>query len=784
MHARNYGFTHTAFEALQQLRFMRVELEIPDAIREINFRHGAKTDFAGQVFCEPDLYFVEVSSAKLITVGDFAVQINYLYSKVRSFFSDQDRKAKFWSLARQADGEALNEWLENLPAFQELPEDSQDLLRLTRVTIQTKNEIEQSLSTFAELAGREKVILTTHINARAPDGTVLRSRDEHIADVEAAATHLNLPCYNPTVLMKRLGQDKALKDQGRDLTHFTDSFADALFNDWNAHFFALPAFAAIEFDDNSAYNPAHLDAMIKAGKQQDAMEYLRNAVQAFPSNGRLRRRLAMFEFELGNYDNVTAALQGIDLEADLAENDQELHLVGIFCAGDHMKALKYGESLLADELESPAILDIVAQCAEVLGKYDKALGYWKTLFLSGEYAHKGASRTFALLEMMNCDRQTIHNWAEFVHERYPDQEDALVILWRAALQENAGAKLTLLHGHSDRLSDENALKIAEYCLEAGFKALAADILVKVGEYLASLSERKIWLSSLRSDWREEGFEALRSGDKMRASQCLRAAQIAGDQQAGKDLVRLENAYLVDARAAYRERDLERVLQIFAEARSSLISFKQMELLAGRSHYILGDFDKAADHLLAEVEASPFDIRISRQLARAAIRAERYGLAIDQLLLVRDCDDCDPEELRETQSKLERMIGRSIRQARDLIDRDRISEARELLEKISHIDGSASRLEKEHRRLASELRKKIKSLPKGRAEDGYNLGKQLFALDPTIALGAKTAANAAMRLGQFAEAIIYLEALRPLAENPKSIDRNLETCRSRLVQAAA
>ncbi|TIX50709.1 hypothetical protein [Alteraurantiacibacter aquimixticola] len=785
MKARNYGFTHTAYEAVQQLRFMRGVLDVPEAVRAVIFRHGTQTDFADETFIEPDLYFVEVSSAKLIRVGEDAIQINYLYARYPDFFADHDRKVKYWDLASPSNAAGLDQWLEQQPSFVALAECDREILRNARVTVESAQNVVDSLSQFVDMVGRDRMIVTTHVNARSQLGSTLPRREQLIADVEAACEQLDLRCYNPTALMNQLGQHKALKDQGRDLTHFTDSFSDALFRDWNAHYFAVPAFAVADFGDGSIFDPARLDELLKKGARQQAVEYLRDAVEVYPANARLQRQLAKLEFEQGSLDKVAAIFGATGAGEQLAQSDPEAFLLATFAVGDHVRALEYGEGLLADELESPTIYAVMVQCAEALELEDKALGYWKKLFFfGGEQAGKAVSKVFALLDATGADRQVVREWAELVHERYPEQEGALLVLWQNAIADKASAKLVALRKHSRNLSGESMRVLAEACDEAGFEALAADLMSGGADETAASGKRHSWLAAHRDGWRRRGLAALEKGDKPHSLQCLRAAEIAGDRTVRSHLAKLEEAYLVDARAAYKERDLDRVLGLFDEADGSLVSFYQMDLLAGRTHYILGDFEKATDHLHVEVEKSEFDIRISRQLARAAFRAGRYGLAIDQFMLVSDRADGDEEIVADCNDKLQRLVARSIRHARDMIDRDRVAEAQELLVKVARIDGSAARLEKEYGRLASILRRKIKTLSASQVEERFDLGKRLFALDPDSALAAKAVADAAIRLGLYAEAIEYFEALRPLAGNTRQIDRQIEMCRSRLMQAAA
>ena len=73
---RNYGFVHTSAEALQQARFMFGQAEVPTDVQRVIFRPSNGEQARRGTHKPADLYMVELSSRKLLTVGNHPIQSN------------------------------------------------------------------------------------------------------------------------------------------------------------------------------------------------------------------------------------------------------------------------------------------------------------------------------------------------------------------------------------------------------------------------------------------------------------------------------------------------------------------------------------------------------------------------------------------------------------------------------------------------------------------------------------------------------------------------------------
>ena len=98
---RNYGFVHTPAEALQQARFMFGQGDIPADVQRVIFRPSNGEQARSGTHTPADLYMVELSSRKLLTIDGFPIQSNYLVRYFSEFFADRARTRLFWSMAHE-----------------------------------------------------------------------------------------------------------------------------------------------------------------------------------------------------------------------------------------------------------------------------------------------------------------------------------------------------------------------------------------------------------------------------------------------------------------------------------------------------------------------------------------------------------------------------------------------------------------------------------------------------------------------------------------------------------
>ena len=174
---RNYGFVHTAAEALQLIRFLHGEQDIPAEIAPLIIGSGDVAAYSSQEWTPADLHIVEISSAKKLMCGDHAVQVNYVYRHFADFFANRDRAKKFWSLVRAGDRRDFQEFIREEPTYRLLSMADRELLRSINLEQQSFKAIKAEMTEVVERFGRDSLMFVTHVNAKTPDDELIASRD-------------------------------------------------------------------------------------------------------------------------------------------------------------------------------------------------------------------------------------------------------------------------------------------------------------------------------------------------------------------------------------------------------------------------------------------------------------------------------------------------------------------------------------------------------------------------------------------------------------------------------
>lgn len=227
---RNYGFCHSAAEAVQQLKYMDGEKEFPKDIWPLIARGKDRTLLGQQRKGDIDLFVVEVSSAKMLKVDDCCVQLNYLRNEYADFFSDFDRARNFWSINKTADQFKIDSYLkEHWSDGADQQEDSR-MLRRVRMSIVDEDGLRRDIQWIMKTV--PDVMFVTHVNALKPDNTPIASRENFIKMVSHVVRDEGGLVYDPTSRMQEFGQVAAIEDYSDSLAHFTPEFCYHFFADW------------------------------------------------------------------------------------------------------------------------------------------------------------------------------------------------------------------------------------------------------------------------------------------------------------------------------------------------------------------------------------------------------------------------------------------------------------------------------------------------------------------------------------------------------------------------
>lgn len=781
---RNYGFVHTSAEALQQARFMFGQAEVPTDVQRVIFRPSNGEQARRGTHKPADLYMVELSSRKLLTVGNHPIQSNYLVRFFSEFFADRARTRAFWS---QASDERLAErraWLDQDPVFKSLSADNRELLARIVKREQTDEEIEQQMHELVDLLGRDKVVFVTHVNAMTPDNVPIEQRAQLIAAVTASAQRIGVPCYDPTPLMNKIGQADAMEDGGLDLTHYTPLFAERLYTEWFKTFVRprmsastpQPSVPKLSADESAE----RIEKIWDSGDLREASRRLRDVLRRHPGLPDHTLLFARIQEELGDYEGSLALLGSADGTLATGSKAEQILMRNQFKLGRHEVAHSLAAGLLGDEIETPEIVRIAAISAGHLGFVDEALGNWKQLFRISSpqdaTATEAADTVLSLLQA-GSDMEAALRWVHEVRAAIPSHGRSFATLWRDRLIAGDRAGLRALASESPALKDVEALELIKEATWRGCIMAAAALAVSCKLADSEQEDISAWLLTQSAAWAEEGAQALEEGRLRDAAERICAHRLLNpDALAGVRAQRaFERAMRLGARAALVAGNHKEVIDLTDIALDTQVEFPELHAMRGRAADALGDKQTAMRHLeqAAANESAPFSTQL--HFARVAFNGGWFGEAIDAYKMVLAHASADQSARDEAERQLGRLGPRAIRGAREILSAGDPKAAWILLERVAQSWPGMTEVDHEKRRILAVLYAEARALESSSTTERLALGERILQLVSDDPIGLRLAAVGAMRLHRFEQALPYWRALKERSDNPAQFDHYIQRC---------
>ncbi|ARP85679.1 tetratricopeptide repeat protein [Bordetella genomosp. 9] len=781
---RNYGFVHTSAEALQQARFMYGQCEIPADVQRLIFRPSNGEQARRGTHTPADLYMIELSSRKLLTIDGYPIQSNYLVRYFSEFFADRTRTRTFWSLAAADRLEERRALLDKDPVFKSLPSDERDLLARIVKRDLDDTEVEADMRQLVDLLGKDKVVFVTHVNALTPDNVPIEQRQQLIAAVGAAAERIGVPCYDPTPLMNRLGQADAMENGGLDLTHYTELFAERLSADWYKSYVRprmgasapAPAAARLSADESAE----RIEKTWDSGDLREASRRVRDVLRRYPGLPDHVTLLARIQAELGDYEGAIALLENGDGTVASGSKAEQILMRSHFGLGHHDIAYSLAAGLLGDEIETPEIVRVAAVCAAQLGNVDEAIGNWRQLFrISSADEDEALEAADTVLSMLQAsgDMDAVTRWVDEVRAKMPSYGRGFAVLWRDRLMAGDRAGLRALASESPALSDLDALELVKEAAWRGCMVAASALAVACGLPQSEQEDIRAWLRAQSQAWAEEGARALEEGRLRDAAERICAHRMLDpDAMAGVRAQRaFERAMRTRVRAALLAGNHQEVIELTDIALDAKVDFPELDAMRGRAADALGDKETAMRHLkrAASGESAPFSTLLF--FARVAFNGGWFGEAIDAYNAVLVHPSADQNAKDEAERQLRRLGPRSIRAAREMLAAGNHQAAWDLLERVAQSWPEMSEIAHEKRRILATLYAESRALDPSSATERLALGERILKLVPDDPIGLRAAAVGAMRLHRFEQALPYWQRLKERSDNPEQFDHYIERC---------
>lgn len=225
-----YGYSHSCTEVRQHLAHILNGTRPPRHLMPV-LAPGMTSDIERETLHKPsDFYVFELSSAKRVSVDGHPVQLNYLNRHFREFFSDTARTRAFWGYAKKHDQSKMREFLSGISEYDRLPSEDQEILQKTELRMTDPDQLRLDIDAIRASAPNH--LFVTHFDAISKDGTQLKARADYLKMTRQALTDCGVLWYDPSQSVAAFGQNLALDDPSRSLSHFSYSFEQHLCADW------------------------------------------------------------------------------------------------------------------------------------------------------------------------------------------------------------------------------------------------------------------------------------------------------------------------------------------------------------------------------------------------------------------------------------------------------------------------------------------------------------------------------------------------------------------------
>ena len=790
---RNYGFVHTAAEALQLIRFLHGEIDIPAEVAPLVVNGGEIAEYQAQSWSPADLHVIEISSAKRLVCGDHAVQINYVSKQFADFFANRERSRNFWSLIRKGHQRELFDFLKEEQTFLLLSRADRELLRSLRVEQQSFRAIKTEMAEIVERVGADKLMFVTHVNAKTPNDELIAGRDRLIRWVKLAGEQMGVKVFDPTAAMQDAKQELALEKGGLDLTHYTPTFSDRIYDELHRfHIAGLMGAAANGEATNSEGDQevaaaARFEAMLQSGNFLETAREVHAALTRFPDSLPLIELRGFIRAKTGDYPGAVEDLSRRTDDKALSQPSRSALLTALTAVEDYQRALTVAANLIADEYADSELFASASKAAEQVGDPRLAIDYAKQAFRLDRSDLSQALRALRLLKLHGNEAQ-IALWRQELLENLEGSSTGAFDLCQWAL-ENRDEPLfvAVLPGVGDKSA---IVDLVEDAFRAGLYGAVADsvaTLVRIGRLAPNIAKRR---AALIEEILDKGSELFESGKAASAYRCAKAlAALAETPQSQLRTSRLSLIadrliiqWIRDIRQQLREAEAEGPASVMkvAERLGDLVKTDaSIVVTVARALNELGRAAEALRLLRSADEEVTRDKIFRRWTGRIAVQAEEYAIALEMFGSLRD-DSSIPATLRtEAERILSAIEGRSLRQLRNLIMADEFDDALGLAGAITRRTGDDERVQRELARMYKRLRSLVVEIEKGDSEaDEDELERVLrfiAKIRPDDQSMLRRLALELMRQFRFAEAAEVWNRIKLLAPDNESASRALSRC---------
>ncbi|GMM85650.1 hypothetical protein [Pseudoalteromonas sp. MTN2-4] len=696
--SRSYGFTHTSAEAVQQARFMLGLYEPQPQAWPLIARGRDSEELISSPYTDSDLYVIEISSLKKLTLGDDCIQLNYLSNEFKAFFSDKERSKAYWKVVSNSDQKVVDDFLAEHWDETDEQKAEQQTLRAIRLSLMTEDEIREDIKTLIELLPR--VVFITHVNARKPNGEVIASRNTLIETVKKLANELGAYVYDPTNKMLEVGQEVAIEDHSDSLAHYTEEFGQLLVKDWFDEYIKAQLFdilASSDIEDFKSKAVAYFRALIKNNEQSYVVEQLNKLpltsssselyqmkAQAYEECQQAELALDTLKNAVQEYpDDMTAIRSYFDAALAYGSADEALRM---------FELLSKQEEIISSELE----LKLINLAAE-----KEAVGSHFSLLVELYIRHPNCGDLASLLVdaalASNSDDKTIEIHAIKLMVPYVSPTKLLELAPSIFDELNDEEWLMIFDNHQldtnlyiSTFINENRFSLATQFLS--YKEIPA-----VGN-LTSLGRIDIELATAASDW----LEKIASSENLK----LKNQAISSFNKAFTNLregVLTHKSFVKDiltkTRALYKQGSTDELLSLYQQIGNQDDLF-ELPFLTARTLFNDNRFEESLEVVSSALQLRPEHLLANVFAMRSAVKCEQFVTAYRAAERVIELNEPDSENLlNEARVNLSRIPQKATISFRNTEDLDEKYALLNIIEKEHSLKDKAEKFYKQLERVS-------------------------------------------------------------------------------------
>lgn len=764
-----YGFVHTSREALQMVRHIKGEYNVPKDLESLVARPNYKPRPDSLV---PELLLIEISSLKDVRIDDTSLQLNYMQRDFGDFFLDKERAKQFWRFTGSQDGLiGRRKWLEGIPAFMQLDAKKREKLASITRHMLSKEDIKSDIREIKRVAGKTAIAVVSHVDARKPDNSTIASRSQLIEWLEETCTEEGVMFLNPTLLMNRVGQSIAMERGGQDLTHYTPLFSDKLFLE-------LVEKGILKTDDDATTD--ELALLI-----QEAAEHLRqdrvleagnltySLLQSSP-RPEVEELAASLESRIGNHRGSLDRLKRLrKQDYRLSEDARRTMMIGYHALGDFKNALREANGLLAEEIEGETVLRIAALSAEALDRNDEAISLWT--ILHGQGVEQGVQNLIRLAGYS----PTVQALAKKELNGLADKKSSVPadLLWRHFVDVSDFESSRIAARHLRGLSETEARSLLDYAKEhPRHQAELARIFAQSG--LITKKDLKV----MRDCFLRKLSNA-KDSDPVSQLPTASALVLIDKSNASRKLLRdLRTTTRRELANLQKNGEHKTVIDWVKKIMDGSVHIPKAAFFAGRSAAALKDPELTIYWLLHARLDTPSDAQIEFALLRAYDRNNHQENALRiafELMSNKKIDALDRERISK---QLSTMQTRTIRRTRELIEAGQFPEAIEVLDLMEKTNMKSDLVSAERLRLIRAMEAQLLESSLDDTVDVEWLGTSILDIDSNHQRALKSLATFLLRARRYVESRYYWARLAELRDNPKTALAQVGKC-ERLLAAA-